>query len=429
MRYIRTAIVTVGSAAVVVAGLAVPATTAAPSTARGPNADWTPLGPPSTTITDWAEIALSTVYPARSVPDGALYLGFTSLAVYDAVRTAKREYPQHGWVSARAAAAVAAHDVLAQYFPASKPALDSALGASLGALPDVATKASGVAVGHAAATAMINSRAGDGRNAAVTYTKAPATGIWRPTPPNNLPMALPWLGYVKPLLVSSLASVQVDGPDALTSAGYAADYNEVRTTGAATGSTRTAEQTTIAKFYNANVISQTQRALLALLDKEPLGVMKTARLLALINASAANALITTWRHKLEVGYWRPITAIHLADQDNNSGTTRDLNWAPLIDTLGGTPAGTPPYPDYPSGHASGLNAFTEAITLMTGTTATDLTLSSSVTGTTRHYSDLGALSQDGFLARIWLGIHFRDAMEDARSIAIQTTRLVDSQLP
>ena len=78
MRYIRTAIVTVGSAAVVVAGLAVPATPAAPSTARGPNAAWTPLGPPSTTITDWADIALSTVYPARSVPDGALYLGFTS---------------------------------------------------------------------------------------------------------------------------------------------------------------------------------------------------------------------------------------------------------------------------------------------------------------------------------------------------------------
>ena len=44
--------------------------------------------------------------------------------------------------------------------------------------------------------------------------------------------------------------------------------------------------------------------------------MKTARLLALINASAANALITTWRHKLEVGYWRPVTAIHLADKDN-----------------------------------------------------------------------------------------------------------------
>ena len=429
MRHIRTAIVTVGSAAVVVAGLAVPATTAAPSSARGPNATWTPLGPPSTTITDWAGIALSTVYPARSVPDGALYLGFTSLAVYDAVRTAKREYPQHGWVSARAAAAVAAHDVLAQYFPGSAATLHAQLEASLASLPDVATKAAGVGVGHAAATAMIASRNGDGRNAAITYDKAPATGIWRPTPPNNASMALPWLGYVKPLLVSSLASIQVDGPDALTSPGYAADYNEVRTTGAETGSTRTVEQTTIAKFYNANVILQTQRALLELLDKEPLGVMKTARLFALINASAADALITTWRHKREVGFWRPITAIHLADQDGNGGTTRDLSWTPLINSLGGTPAGTPPYPEYPSGHASGLNAFTEALTLMKGGTATDLTLFSNVTNSTRHYSDLGALSDDGFMARIWLGIHFRDAMEDARSIAVQTTRLVDSQLP
>ncbi len=422
MRYIRTALVTIGSTAVVVAGLAVPATTAAPPPA--------PPGPPSRTVTDWAGIALSTVYPARSVPDGALYLGFTSLAVYDAVLTAKQEHPRHGWVSARAAAAVAAHDVLAQYFPASSGTLDAALTTSLGALPDVPSKAAGVAVGHTSAADMIASRVGDGRNnPAITYTKTPAIGIWRPTPPNNLPMALPWLGYVKPLLVSSLASVQVDGPDALTSTGYLADYNEVKTTGAATGSTRTADQTTIAKFFNSNVILQTERGLLAMLDDEPLGVMATARLFALINASAANALITTWRHKLEVGYWRPITAIREGDNDTNTSTVGDPTWTPLIDTLGGTPPGTPPYPEYPSGHASGLNAFTEALTLMTGTTATDLTLFSSVTNSTRHYSDLGALSQDGFLARIWLGIHFRDAMEDARSIAVQTTRLVDSQLP
>lgn len=422
MRYIRTALVTIGSTAVVVAGLAVPATTAAPPPA--------PPGPPSRTVTDWASIALSTVYPARSVPDGALYLGFTSLAVYDAVLTAKQEHPRHGWVSARAAAAVAAHDVLAQYFPASSGTLDAALATSLGALPDVPSKAAGVAVGHTSAAAMIASRVGDGRNnPAITFTKTPAIGIWRPTPPNNLSMALPWLGYVKPLLVSSLASVQVDGPDALTSTGYLADYNEVKTTGAATGATRTADQTTIAKFFNSNVILQTERGLLAMLDDEPLGVMATARLFALINASAANALITTWRHKLEVGYWRPITAIREGDNDTNTSTVGDPTWTPLIDTLGGTPPGTPPYPEYPSGHASGLNAFTEALTLMTGTTATDLTLFSSVTNSTRHYSDLGTLSQDGFMARIWLGIHFRDAMEDARSIAVQTTRLVDSRLP
>jgi hypothetical protein len=422
MRYIRTALVTIGSTAVVVAGLAVPATTAAPPPA--------PLGPPSTTVTDWAGIALSTVYPARSVPDGALYLGFTSLAVYDAVLTAKREHPRHGWVSARAAAAVAAHDVLAQYFPASAGTLDAALATSLGALPDVPSKPAGVAVGHTAAADMIASRVGDGRNnPAISYTKTPAIGVWRPTPPNNLPMALPWLGYVKPLLVPSLASVTVDGPDALTSAGYTADYKEVKTTGAATGSTRTADETTIAKFFNANVILQSQLGLLAMLDDEPLGVVATARLFALINASAADALITTWRHKLEVGFWRPITAIREGDNDTNTSTVGDPTWTPLIDTLGGTPPGTPPYPDYPSGHASGLNAFTEALTLTTGTTATDLTLFSSVTSSTRHYSDLATLSQDGFMARIWLGIHFRDAMEDARSIAVQTTRLVDSRLP
>lgn len=429
MRHIRTALVTVGTTGVVVAGLAVPATTAATSPARPTGVSWAPLGPPSTTVTDWAEIALLTVYPARSVPDGALYLGFTSLAVYDAVLTAKKEHPQHGWVSARAAAAVAAHDVLAQYFPTSATTLDGKLATSLGALPDGAAKAAGVAVGHASATHMITSRATDGRNAAITYTKTPAIGIWRPTLPEERPMALPWLGHVTPLVLDSPTQIVPNGPDALTSADYTADYNEVRTTGAKVGSTRTPEQTTTAKFFNANVNLQVQSALLAKLEAHPLGVVQTARLFALINASVADALITTWRLKLDVGYWRPITAIHMGDLDGNPDTPVDTLWEPLINELGGTPAGTPPYPDYPSGHASALNAFTESLTLALGTTATDLTLSSSVTGTTKHYTDLSTLSQDGFMARIWLGIHFRDAMEDARYIGQQAARLVDSRLP
>ena len=430
MRYIRTALVSAGTAAVVVAGLAVPATTAATSSPHPRDGSGAPLGPPSTTVTDWAGIALSTVYPARSVPDGALYLGFTSLAVYDAVLTAKSEHPQHGWVSARAAAATAAHDVLSEYFPASATTLDAAHEDSLDSLPDGAAKDAGVAVGEKSADDMIASRVSDGRNdPAITFTEPEAIGIWRPTPPNNLPMALPWLGHVKPLVLDSPTQIRPNGPDLLSSPGYADDYNEVRTAGAAEGSTRTEDQTTTAKFFNANVILQVQSALLALLDDRPLGIVKTARLFALVNASVADGLITTWRLKLDVGYWRPITAIHLADQDDNAGTTADTAWAPLIDTLGGTPAGTPPYPDYPSGHATGLNAIIEAITLMTGTTHTDLTLSSSVTSSTKHYSDLDTLSDDGFLARIWLGIHFRDAMEDARYVGQQAARLVDSRLP
>lgn len=430
MKHIRTALVTTGSAAVALAGLAVPETSAA-----GSPPPWAPVGPPSSTVTDWAGIALSTVYPARSVPDGALYLGFTSLAVYDAVRTAKREHPQHGWDSARAAAAVAAHDVLSEYFPGSSASLNTALADSLASLRSGPAKTAGMAIGASAADDMIASRVGDGRNdATIAYTKAPVIGIWRPTLPGSLPMALPWLGRVKPLLLDSPTQIQPNGPDLLTSSDYTADYNEVRTAGAMTGSTRTAEQTTIARFYNTNVNEQLQRALLTLLDEHPLGVVQTARLFALINAGVADAAITTWRLKLDVGYWRPITAIQEGDADPNPLTFGDPQWEPLINAIGSTPPGTPPYPDYPSGHASVTNAFTEALTRTMGTTATDLTLCSSLlcaspTNTTRHYTSLDTLSDDAFMARIWLGIHFRDAMEDARYVGQQAARIVDHRLP
>lgn len=420
MSNVRKPLVTVGCAAVAVAGLAVPATQVTAAQAAP--------APASTYVTDWASIALATVYPARSVPDGSLYLGFTALAVYDAVYTAKRESARP--TSARAAAAVAAHDVLVTYFPAAAATLDAELTDSLGTIAPSRIKNRGIRVGRAAAAEMVASRVGDGRNdPAIVYTKAPAVGIWRPTPPNNAPMALPWFGHVKPLLLDWPTEIKTDGVDALTSSAYADDVAEVAAVGVATGSTRTEDQTTTAKFYNDNANRQVQQALLGLLEDEPLGVVRTARLLALVNAGVADALITTWRLKLDVGLWRPLHAITLADTDGNAATTPIAGWIPLIDTLGGMPAGTPPYPEWPSGHASVINAFTEAVALTMGTTETDLTLYSAVTDSTKHYSDLDDLSDDAFMARIWLGIHFRDAMEDARYIGQQAVRLGDSRLP
>lgn len=419
MRRKRTILSSLGGAAVVIAGLSVPAANV--TAAQAPP-------PPATFVTDWTSVALATVYPARSVPDGALYLGFTTLAMYDAVHTAKRESVRP--TSARAAAAVAAHDVLVAYFPDAAATLDAELASSLGTIPASSTKNRGVRVGRAAAAEMVASRVGDGRNdPAVVYPKAPAVGIWRPTPPNNAPMALPWLGHVKPLLLDWPTQIKTDGVDPLTSSAYAADVAEVAEVGVATGSTRTEDQTTTAKFYNYNANLQVQQALLDLLAEEPLGVVATARLLALVNASVADALITTWRLKLDVGLWRPVTAITLADTDGNPATTPIPGWTPLIDTLGGMPAGTPPYPEWPSGHASVINAFVRSLQITYGTSATDLTLYSAVTDSTKHYTDLRVLSRDAFLARIWLGIHFRDAMEDARYIGRQAAQLAHQRLP
>ncbi len=424
MRHARATLTLMASTSMLLAGLAATETAARAKPA-----------PTAAMVLDWNEIALQTVYPAKPVPVGALYLGMASLATYDAVLEATNGNPRNGRASAPAAAAVAAHDILANYFATSVATLDEALADDLGAIPDSPAKDRGVAIGHVAAAEMIASRANAGHdpNPTVAYTKPATVGIWRPTPPNNLSMAVPWLGFVTPLLLTSPTEIHPDGPDPVSDPAnfidYFNDYEEVRTAGAATGSTRTADQTTTARFFNYNAVIQYDRGLIDLYTRQPDDIVATARTFAMVNASVADALITTWRLKLDVGYWRPITAIVEGDADNNPLTVGDTSWTPLIDTLGGTPAGTPPYPEYPSGHATATNAFTESLARSTGTRTTDLYLYSGVTDTTRHYTSLDTLSNDAFMARIWLGIHFRDAMEDAVYVGSEAARLADQRLP
>jgi hypothetical protein len=203
--------------------------------------------------------------------------------------------------------------------------------------------------------------------------------------------------------------------------------------GARTGSGRDESQTDTARFFNSNAVVQYQNALLGYVAAHPADIVRTAHLFALVNVSVADALISVWWHKYTVGLWRPVTAIQLADSDGNPGTTPDPGWTPFADdptaNAPGAALGTPPYPEYPSGHAAVTNAFTESMALAFGTNATDLTLASAVTGTTRHYTSLDAISRDAFNARIWLGIHFRDAMEDSVHIGQESARLTAARLP
>jgi hypothetical protein len=391
--------------------------------------------PAATAVTHWNAIALRTVYTQARlpVPVGSLYLGFTSLAVYDAVLDATKGNLRHGGVSAPAAAVVAAHDVLAEYVPSFAVDLDADLTTDLAAIPAGPAKQRGIAAGARSADDMIASRIGDHRFDPDTFQQTEAPGVWRPTLPGRASMAVPWLAFVTPLLLDSSTEISVDGPDALGSAAYTADFDEVRTMGARTGSARDTDQTAIARFYNANAVAQYGNALMAYAAAHPRSIVTTARTFALVNVSVADALIATWWQKYHVGFWRPVTAIQQADTDSNADTTADPAWTPFADDPAanppGAPVGTPPYPDYLSGHGAITNAFTEAVALAYGSKTTDLTVSSAVTGTSRSYTSLDALSCDAFHARIWLGIHFRDAMEDSVWIGKESARIADARLP
>jgi hypothetical protein len=131
-------------------------------------------------------------------------------------------------------------------------------------------------------------------------------------------------------------------------------------------------------------------------------IADAARIFAAVDMSEADAVIAVWHAKYLYGFWRPITAIQLADTDGNPATSADTSWTPLLTT--------PPYPEYVSGYSGLTGAFTRALADALDTSHLELTLiSTAVPGVVRHYDSGSSLRNDLVDARVWLGIHFRFA--------------------
>jgi hypothetical protein len=178
---------------------------------------------------------------------------------------------------------------------------------------------------------------------------------------------------------------------------------EVAAVGSATGTTRTAEQTEIALFFGGNLTAQLQAGYRDHISRHHLDAGEAALYLVVGNLAQSDAVISSWDAKLHYSFWRPVTAIRLADTDGNAGTTSDPGWTSLL------PA--PPFPDYVSAHTVVMGAVTKALSTLEGTSSLDLNLPSTVTGTTRHYETGAQLRAEGIGARIWAGIHFRTSDE------------------
>ena len=187
------------------------------------------------------------------------------------------------------------------------------------------------------------------------YLYPPAPGIWRPTPPNFANDPAPWVGNVRPFIVPSAEMLRTDGPNALTSAEYAEDFNEIKEIGSLTSTTRTPDQTDAAIFWQDQAMALWNRIFRTLAANQNLDIVDSARLFAMENLAAADALIGCWNDKYYWQFWRPITAIREADTDGNPATEADPTWLPLFDpttpVCNPPPLVTPPFPDHPSGHA------------------------------------------------------------------------------
>jgi hypothetical protein len=273
---------------------------------------------------------------------------------------------------------------------------------SLAGIPDSQAKTDGIAAGAAAATAMFTNRANDGRNGPFRFTTGTQAGEWRPDLPAFVSDPNAWMARVRPFTLKSTDQFRTEGPPALTSNQYTAEFNEVKALGAATGSSRSPEQSEVAAFFTDNAILLGYRTMRTIAMDEDLSIVESARLFGMVGISTGDAVIGCWDNKAHWSNWRPITAIREAGNDGNPDTTPQDGWLPLLPT--------PPYPDV----SSGYNCFTAATMYSAanffGTDKFTFTMHSTVPNTTdRTYTRFSRVLRDTVDARIYQGLHFRTA--------------------
>jgi hypothetical protein len=258
---------------------------------------------------------------------------------------------------------------------------------------------------------MINARAHDGRGGPFTFVIGTTPGAWHPSWPFFGLDPTPWVGNVTPFMLPNAEMLRSDGPNALKSKAYAEDFNEVKSVGSLNSTTRTADQTTAAIFWqsqNGGLFGGVMRSLSA---RFGLSTADNARLFAMSSFAAADASIACWNDKYYWNFWRPLDAIREAASDGNTDTIAEPGWQALFDPATATVPGlsTPPFPDHPSGHSCLSSAVLNTMQEFFGTDKIAFDIVSTRFPTARHFERFSLALKEVIDARVWGGIHFRTA--------------------
>ena len=347
-------------------------------------------------------------------------------AIHDALNAIDRRFQPYAFdaqapagTSREAAVAAAAHDVLVATFSqlpkdpelgltpaAAIDLVEATYAAVLAAIPDTPAKAQGILVGQSAAAAILELRDADGSDAPfldATYKPGPSPGDFQYIP--GIPfVAGPHWGNVTPFVLSSSSQHQPKKPYAVTSKKYTADFIEVKSLGAADSTTRTDEQEEIALFWIEGAPQAWNRIARMVSVQAGFDVWQNARLFALLNFASADGYIADFHAKYLYEFWRPITAIRAADDDGNPETIADPTWDSL--------AGTPPAPDYTSGHSVEGSAMAQVLAQFFGDAVNFSTTSTTQPGVTRSFTSFSQAAEENGNSRIYVGFHFRHAVEE-----------------
>ena len=345
------------------------------------------------------------------------------IAVYDAVVAIRGGYrPFYADIVAPfganldAAIATAAYRVTRTRVNVATPArntLDGQYAAYIAAIPDGQSKNDGIAVGEAAAATTLAARAGDNfYNTAVFTNPQPDPGVWQATAVANDSATAGandhQMSFTIPVTADSPGARRAPSPIAMDSQQYAMALLEVQETGRKVISFRTTEMTDAVQFWTESGFTLWTRNTRDIVISRGLDELESARALAALGLAGGEAMLACWDAKYHYLHWRPFQAIQRADEDGNTGTDPEPDWAPLVRAN---------HPEYPAGHGCyGAAMVTALKKIFDGDFAVTLTSTGNqVAGhpvvPARSYASLGEIIDDTANARVWGGLHYRTTME------------------
>ena len=369
--------------------------------------------------------------PLPPFVEARLY-AITAIAVHDALNAIVPRYeryaddgPIDAGASAEAAALTAARDAIVGAAPASTAATDAWYARAMASVPDAGIP-DGIAIGRRAAAAILARRATDGvaTGGVAPYTQLTGPGDYRFTAPFDAPPftfifpgtggfadAAVWGTTVTPFVVASASQFRAprpygapSGAAAVLTPAYAADFAEISTLGCAACAARTADQTEAALFWMENSPTGWNRIARTLADRRNLDAIETARLFAQLQMAEFDAYTTSLESKYHYGFWRPVSAVALADTDGNPATSTIAGWQVLAFP-------TPPVPDYPSAHATAGGAAAVIMETMMPGRVPFSTTSGSLAGVTRAFASVADAARENADSRVFIGYHFRHATD------------------
>lgn len=331
--------------------------------------------------------------------------------------------------SPQAAIAQALHDTLINLYPSHSTRLANILTEMLNTIPNGNSKTSGIALGAASAAAIITDRIGDGSGLTELYVgpgeyePSGAFGEWT-APVGTVALGSQWGTYARPFTCPAPpGTISFPLPPAFNSPEYAVAFNQVKAIGGNGTTTPTARspwetETGLYWAYDGTPSLCAPPRLynqvaVKVLSEHITTFMDFAKSLTLVNVSMADTAVYAWYWKYYFKIWRPTSAIQdPASSTTNPSTPHDTTWTDYGAPHPNAPNFVPPFPAYPSGHASFGGSLFQVLRDEVGDvpfTFTSDELNGTIPGrplAPRSFISLSQAEDENGFSRIPLGIHF-----------------------